>query len=47
LRCSTCQQNVIQHAGLIVDKMGVVGAAMGARLERQMGTYTEAIAQFA
>ena len=40
-------EDVIQRAGLIVDKMGVVGAAMGARLERQMGTFTEAIAQFA
>ena len=40
-------EGVIQRAGLIVDKMGVVGAAMGARLERQMGTYMEAIAQFA
>jgi hypothetical protein len=37
----------ILRAGLVVDNIGVVGAAMGARLERQMGTYTEAIAQYA
>jgi hypothetical protein len=38
---------VIQRAGLVVDNIGVVGAAMGARLERQVASYMEAIAQFA
>jgi hypothetical protein len=30
-----------------VDNVGVVGASMGARLERLMGSYTDQIAQFA
>jgi hypothetical protein len=38
---------VILRAGLIVNNIGVVGAALGARLERQMNTYIEAIAQYA
>ena len=38
---------IILRAGLVVDNVGVVGASMGARLERQMGTFMEAIAQFA
>ena len=38
---------VILRAGLIVNNIGVVGAAMGARLQRQMGAYVEAIAAFA
>jgi len=37
----------ILRAGLVVNNVGVVGAAMGARLERQMGTYMEEIAQYA
>ena len=40
-------QAVITRAGLVVDNIGVVGASLGARLERQMGVYTEAIAAFA
>ena len=40
-------QATIIRAGLIVDNLGVVGASMGARLERQMGAYTEQIAAFA
>jgi hypothetical protein len=40
-------EDVILRASLIVDNLGVVGAALGGRLERQLGTYTEAIAQFA
>jgi hypothetical protein len=37
----------ILRASLVVDKLGVVGAAMASRLERQMATYIEAIAAFA
>ena len=40
-------ETVILRAGLVVDRLGVVGASMEARLERQMGTYMEAIAAFA
>ena len=40
-------QAVITRAGLVVDNIGVVGASLGARLERQMGIYAEAIAAFA
>jgi len=40
-------EGVILRAGLVVDNIGVVGAATGARLERQMSSYLEAIAQFA
>jgi len=47
LRVDEDFEAVILRAGLIVNNIGVVGAAMGARLERQMGAYTEAIAQFA
>jgi hypothetical protein len=47
LRVDEDFEAVILRAGLIVDNIGVVGAAMGARLERQMGIFTEAIAQFA
>ena len=38
---------VIQKATLIADKLGVVGAVMGARLEQQVNSYVGAIAQFA
>lgn len=38
---------VIIRAGLVVENIGVVGAATGPRLERQMGAFMEAIAQFA
>jgi hypothetical protein len=47
LRVDEGFEDVILRASLIVDNIGVVGAALGARLERQMSTYTEAIAQFA
>jgi hypothetical protein len=40
-------QRVIMRASLIVDRIGVVGASMGARLERLMEAYTEQIAVFA
>ena len=40
-------ETIILRAGLVVDNLGVVGAAMGARLDRQMGAYTEAIAAIA
>jgi hypothetical protein len=38
---------IIQRATLIADGVGVVGASMGAAIERQMGSYVEAIGQFA
>lgn len=38
---------VITRAGLIVDNIGVVGASMASRLERQLERYTEAIGAFA
>lgn len=47
LRVSDDFQEMMARAGLIVDGLGVVGAAMGARLERQMGIYAEAVAAFA
>ena len=47
LRADEDFEAVIQKATLIADKMGVVGAVMGAALERQVGTYVGAIAQFA
>jgi len=47
LRVDPDFEAVILRAGLIVDNIGVVGAAMGARLERQMGTYIGAIGAFA
>jgi len=47
LRVDEDFQSTIIRAGLIVDKVGVVGASMGARLERLMGSYTEQIAAFA
>ena len=34
------------RAGLVVENLGVVGASMQGRLERQMATYMEAIAAF-
>jgi hypothetical protein len=37
----------ILRATLVVDNLGVVGAAMGARLERQMATFVGAVARFA
>ena len=47
LRVSEDFEAVILRAGLVVENIGVVGAAMGPRLERQMSSYMEAIAQFA
>jgi hypothetical protein len=47
LRVDDDFQDVIIRAGLVVDSVGVVGASMGARLERLMGAYTEAIGAFA
>ena len=47
LRVDLDFQNVILRAGLVVDNIGVVGASTGARLERLMGAYTEAIGAFA
>ena len=47
LRVDPDFEDVILRASLIVDNLGVVGAATGARLERQIGTYMEAIAAFA
>jgi hypothetical protein len=38
---------VMTRDGLVVDRLGVVGAAMGSRLERQMGAFMEAIGAFA
>ena len=35
------------RVGLIVDNLGVVGADLGARLQRQVEYYTEQIAAFA
>jgi hypothetical protein len=35
---------VVMRAGLIADRVGVVGAAIGERLERQFGNWSEAIA---
>ena len=40
-------QATIIRAGLVVDNVGVVGASMGARLERLMGAYIEQISAFA
>ena len=43
-------EDFVQHltrVGLIVDKLGVVGADMGERLERQVGYFTEQIGAFA
>jgi hypothetical protein len=39
--------SIVQQATLIADGVGVVGASMGAAIERQMGSYMEAIAQYA
>ena len=47
LRVDDDFEAVIQKATLIADKMGVVGAVMGARLEQQVNSYVGAIAQFA
>ena len=47
LRVSDEFQSTIIRAGLVVDNVGVVGASMGARLERLMGSYTEQIGAFA
>lgn len=47
LRVDEAFEAVILRAGLVVENIGVVGAAMGARLERQMRSYMEAIAAFA
>jgi hypothetical protein len=38
---------VITRASLIADNIGVVGASMGSRIERQMADYIEQIAVFA
>ena len=40
-------QATIIRAGLIVDNVGVVGASMGSRLERLMGSYAEQSAAYA
>ena len=47
LRLDPDFEEVILRAGLIVNNIGVVGAAMGARLERQMSAYMGLIGQFA
>ena len=47
LRVNDEFQTTIIRAGLVVDNVGVVGASMGARLERLMGSYTDQIAAFA
>ncbi|HWQ22795.1 MAG TPA: hypothetical protein VNK94_01665 [Gaiellaceae bacterium] len=47
LRVDEDFEAVILRAGLVVENIGVVGAAMGARLERQMRSYLEAIAALA
>ena len=47
LRVDEGFEDVIIRASLVVNNIGVVGAATGARLERQMSTYMGAIAQFA
>jgi len=47
LRVDEDFEAVILRASLIVNNIGVVGAATGARLERQMATYMDAIAAFA
>jgi hypothetical protein len=47
LRVDADFEAVILRAGLVVKNIGVVGAAMGTRLERQMGAYRGLIAQFA
>ena len=47
LRVDPDFEDVILHAGLVVNNIGVVGAAMGARLERQMAAYMGMIGQFA
>jgi hypothetical protein len=40
-------QVTILRAGLVVNNVGVVGASMGARLERLMGSYSEAVGALA
>jgi len=40
-------QITVIRAGLVVDNVGVVGASMGARLERLMGSFAEQIGAFA
>ena len=47
LRVSTEFQTTIIGVGLIVDKVGVVGASTGGRLENLMGSYVEQIGAFA
>ena len=47
LRVDSDFEDVILRAGLIVNNIGVVGAAMSARLERQMAAYMGLIEQFA
>lgn len=47
LRVDEQFEATITRASLVVNNMGVVGTSTGARLERQMSTYMEAIAQFA
>jgi hypothetical protein len=47
LRVDPDFENVILRAGLVVDNIGVVAASTGARLERLMGQYSDAIATFA
>jgi hypothetical protein len=47
LRVDPDFETVILRAGLIVENIGVVGAAMGERLQRQMSSFMELIGQFA
>jgi hypothetical protein len=47
LRVDPDFQAAVIRAGLVVDNVGVVGASMGARLERLMGSYVEQIGAFA
>jgi hypothetical protein len=47
LRVSEDFGHLILRAGLCVENMGVVGADLAGRLERQMAFYTEQIAAFA
>ena len=44
LRGSEDFVKLLTRVGLIVDKLGVVGADMGERLERQVEYYTEQVA---
>lgn len=39
VRASEAMDAVIQRAGMVVDRIGVVGAATGARIESEMGRF--------